>query len=126
MKHFESQKQFFGDFEDMDLEIKCQVKAILNKDYETLAKLKRDEMSKMDIQIYLADKFTQRELMEEEQADLNKDSEHSADSELNNNEFFNEFWVSDLAGVQMPRIAGKRAMSVAPGLDSVTGKSMGG
>jgi hypothetical protein len=37
----ETKKIFTGDFEDLDLEIKCQTKAIINQDYETLEKLSK-------------------------------------------------------------------------------------
>ena len=46
---------FKGDFDKVDDEIKVQLKALINNDNETLSKLKRSEMSRDEIQFYIAD-----------------------------------------------------------------------
>merc|ERR1711871_105538 len=38
-EHYEETKQFFENFDNLDPEVTCQVKAIISKDYDTLERL---------------------------------------------------------------------------------------
>lgn len=68
------------------MQLKGQVKAIINKDYATLEKLLNHEMPKRDIMIYIADEFTRRELLED-----GKQEESEKDSDLED-EIYQEYW----------------------------------
>ena len=87
LENLEAEQRFFKEsFEQLDLQLKGQVKAIINKDYKTLEKLLNHEMPKKDIAIYVADEFTRRELLDE-----GKQEESEQDSDLDN-ELYQEYW----------------------------------
>ena len=70
---------FKGDFKDVDDEIKVQVRALANNDLTTVRKIQQQEMTKADIQFYLADDSRKKEMFmdtgaasSEYDSDLNK------------------------------------------------------
>lgn len=78
---------FQGDFEKIDDEIQVQLRALLKNDFDTIDKLKRQEMSKDDIKYYLADNFQKRELDMDRQ-----DQQSDYDTDLNRT-LFQEYWT---------------------------------
>ena len=65
LQDLENEKMAFqGDFEDVDNEIKCQVKALISNDFVTMKKIQNNEMNKNDVQFYLADDFKKKELLD--------------------------------------------------------------
>ena len=79
---------FQGEFAKVDDEIKCQLKALVNNDFETFHKIRQSEMSKDDIKYYLADATMKKELDLEKPVNLESDY----DSDMNRS-MYQEFWT---------------------------------
>lgn len=105
LEQLEEQRMAFqGDFKDVDDEIKVQVKALVNNDFTVIKKIQQQEMSKGEIQFYLADDFKKKELT---QQDTGAASDY--DSDLNRT-MYKEFWT-DLSEFK-PKV-NKRTASVS-------------
>ena len=68
---------FQGEFSKVDDEIKCQLKALINNDFQTFHKIRQSEMSKDDVKYYLADTTMKKEL--EMERPVNIESDYDSD-----------------------------------------------
>ena len=81
-----SKMAFQGDFDKVDDEIKVQLKALLKKDFKTLKRLQRQEMSRDEMKLYVAEGAAKREI----EMNMKKfDSEYDTDI---NRTMYMEFW----------------------------------